>query len=79
MAVLLYYEACMEKDKNVQKLIDRLKRNIEECEQARIKMEQVAERYQDALNDVEVLRQTYDSLIATHNRLIDQFMEETNK
>jgi len=69
----------MEKDKNVQKLIDRLKRNIEECEQARIKMEQVAERYQDALNDVEVLRQTYDSLIATHNRLIDQFMEETNK
>lgn len=79
MAVLLYYEACMEKDKNVQKLIDRLKRNIEECEQARIKMEQVTERYQDALNDVEVLRQTYDSLIATHNRLIDQFMEKTNK
>lgn len=69
----------MEKDKNVQKLIDRLKRNIEECEQARIKMEQVTERYQDALNDVEVLRQTYDSLIATHNRLIDQFMEKTNK
>ena len=79
MAVLLYYEACMEKDKNVQKLIDRLKRNIEECEQARIKMEQVTERYQDALNDVEVLRQTYNSLIATHNRLIDQFIEKTNK
>ena len=69
----------MEKDKNVQKLIDRLKRNIEECEQARIKMEQVTERYQDALNDVEVLRQTYNSLIATHNRLIDQFIEKTNK
>lgn len=69
----------MEKDKNVQKLIDRLKRNIEECEQARIKMEQVTERYQDALNDIEVLRQTYDSLITTHNRLIDQFMEKTNK
>ena len=79
MAVLLYYEACMEKDKNVQKLVDRLKRNIEECEQARIKMEQVTERYQDALNDVEVLRQTYNSLIATHNRLIDQFIEKTNK
>lgn len=69
----------MEKDKNVQKLVDRLKRNIEECEQARIKMEQVTERYQDALNDVEVLRQTYNSLIATHNRLIDQFIEKTNK
>lgn len=69
----------MEKDKNVQKLVDRLKRNIEECEQARIKMEQVAEMYQDALNDVEVLRQTYNSLIATHNRLIDQFIEKTNK
>lgn len=69
----------MEKDKTVQKLIDRLKRNIEECEQARIKMEQVTERYQDALNDVEVLRQTYNSLIATHNRLIDQFIEKTNK
>ena len=69
----------MEKDKNVQKLIDRLKRNIEECEQARIKMEQVTERYQDALNDIEVLRQTYDSLITTHNRLIDQFIEKTNK
>lgn len=79
MAVLLYYEADMEKDKTVQKLIDRLKRNIEECEQARIKMEQVTERYQDALNDVEVLRQTYNSLIATHNRLIDQFIEKTNK
>lgn len=69
----------MEKDKNVQKLVDRLKRNIEECEHARIKMEQVTERYQDALNDVEVLRQTYNSLIATHNRLIDQFIEKTNK
>ena len=69
----------MEKDKNVQKLVDRLKRNIEECEQARIKMEQVTERYQDALNDVEVLRQTYNSLITTHNRLIDQFIEKTNK
>ena len=69
----------MEKDKNVQKLIDRLKRNIEECEQARIKMEQVTKRYQDALNDVEVLRQTYDSLITTHNRLINQFIEKTNK
>lgn len=69
----------MEKDKNVQKLVDRLKRNIEECEQARIKMEQVTERYQDALNDVEVLKQTYNSLIATHNRLIDQFIEKTNK
>lgn len=69
----------MEKDKNVQKLVDRLKRNIEECEQARIKMEQVTERYQDALNDIEVLRQTYNSLIATHNRLIDQFIEKTNK
>lgn len=79
MAVLLYYEADMEKDKTVQKLIDRLKRNIEECEQARIKMEQVTERYQDALNDVEVLRQTYNSLIATHNRLINQFIEKTNK
>ena len=69
----------MEKDKNVQKLIERLKRNIEECEQARIKMEQVTERYQDALNNIEVLRQTYDSLIATHNRLIEQFIEKTNK
>ena len=69
----------MEKDKNVQKLIDRLKRNIEECEQARIKMEQVIEKYEDAMNGVEVRRQTYESLIATHNRLIDQFIEKTNK
>lgn len=79
MAVLLYYEAEMEKDKTVQKLIDRLNKNIDECEKARIKMEQVIEKYEDAMNGVEVRRQTYESLIATHNNLIDQFIEKTNK
>lgn len=68
----------MEKDKTVQKLIDRLNKNIDECEKARIKMEQVIEKYEDAMNGVEVLRQTYESLIATHNNLIDQFINKTN-
>ena len=79
MTVLLYYEADMEKDKTVQKLIDRLNKNIDECEKARIKMEQVIEKYEDAMNGVEVRRQVYESLIATHNNLIDQFIEKTNK
>ena len=69
----------MGKDKTVQKLIDRLNKNIDECEKARIKMEQVIARYEDALSDVELLRQTYESLIITHNNLIDQFIEKTNK
>jgi len=79
VTVLLYYEADMEKDKTVQKLIDRLNKNIDECEKARIKMEQVIEKYEDAMNGVEVRRQVYESLIATHNNLIDQFIEKTNK
>lgn len=78
MTVLLYCEVEMEKDKTVQKLIDRLNKNIDECEKARIKMEQVIEKYEDAMNGVEVLRQTYESLIATHNNLIDQFINKTN-
>ena len=35
--------------------------------------------YEDALKEVELLKQTYESLIATHNDLINQFMEKINK
>ena len=82
MAVLLYYEAFMGKDKTskeIQEKLDRLNRNIDECEKTRKKMERVIERYDDALEEVGLLKQTYESLIATHNDLINQFMEKIKK
>lgn len=65
--------------KEIQEKLDRLNRNIDECEKARKKMERVIGRYEDAWKEVELLKQTYESLIATHNDLINQFMEKINK
>lgn len=84
MAVLLY-EAVMrkdktpkEKEKEVQEKLDRLKRNIEECEKTRVKMEQIIAMYEERMKDIDLLQQTYESLISTHNDLIDQLMQKIN-
>ena len=84
MAVLLY-EAVMgkdktpkEKEKEVQEKLNRLKRNIEECERTRIRMEQIIEKYKERMKDIDLLQETYESLISTHNGLIDQLMQKIN-
>ena len=84
MAVLLY-EAVMrkdktpkEKEKEVQEKLNRLKRNIEECERTRIRMEQIIEKYKERMKDIDLLQETYESLISTHNDLIDQLMQKIN-
>ena len=84
MAVLLY-EAVMgkdktpkEKEKEVQEKLNRLKRNIEECEKTRVKMEQIIAMYEERMKDIDLLQQTYESLISTHNDLIDQLMQKIN-
>lgn len=84
MAVLLY-EAVMrkdktpkEKEKEVQEKLNRLNRNIEECERTRIRMEQIIEKYKERMKDIDLLQETYESLISTHNDLIDQLMQKIN-
>ena len=84
MAVLLH-EAVMrkdktpkEKEKEVQEKLNRLKRNIEECEKTRVKMEQIIAMYEERMKDIDLLQQTYESLISTHNDLIDQLMQKIN-
>lgn len=82
MAVLLY-EAVMRKDKTpkekeIQEKLDRLKRNIDECEKTRVKMEQIIAMYEERMKDIDLLQQTYESLISTHNDLIDQLMQKIN-
>ena len=84
MAVLLY-EAVMrkdktpkEKEKEVQEKLNRLNRNIGECERTRIRMEQIIEKYKERMKDIDLLQETYESLISTHNDLIDQLMQKIN-
>jgi len=84
VAVLLY-EAVMrkdktpkEKEKEVQEKLNRLKRNIDECEKTRVKMEQIIAMYEERMKDIDLLQQTYESLISTHNDLIDQLMQKIN-
>ena len=84
MAVLLY-EAVMrkdktpkEKEKEVQEKLNRMKRNIDECEKTRVKMEQIIAMYEERMKDIDLLQQTYESLISTHNDLIDQLMQKIN-
>ena len=84
MAVLLY-EAVMrkdktpkEKEKEVQEKLNRLKRNIDECEKTRVKMEQIIAMYEERMKDIDLLQQTYESLISTHNDLIDQLIQKIN-
>ena len=82
MAVLLY-EAVMRKDKTpkekeIQDKLNRLNKNIDECEKVRIRMEQIIEKYKERMKDIDLLQETYESLISTHNDLIDQLMQKIN-
>lgn len=66
------------KEKEIQEKLDRLKRNIDECEKTRVKMEQIIAMYEERMKDIDLLQQTYESLISTHNDLIDQLMQKIN-
>ena len=67
-----------EKEKEVQEKLNRLKRNIDECEKTRVKMERIITMYEERMKDIDLLQQTYESLISTHNDLIDQLMQKIN-
>ena len=62
------------KEKERQGKLNRLNSNIEECEKTRQKMEEVIARYEDAIKEVGVLKETYESLISTHNNMIGQLI-----
>lgn len=62
------------KEKEIQEKLNRLNSNIEECEKTRQKMEEVIARYEDAIKEVGVLKETYESLISTHNNMIGQLI-----
>jgi len=62
------------KEKEIQGKLNRLNSNIEECEKTRQKMEEVIARYEDAIKEVEVSKETYESLISTHNNMIGQLI-----
>ena len=68
----------IQKEKEMQDKLNRLKRNIEECEKTRIRMEQIIEKYKERMKDIDLLQETYESLINTHNDLIDQLMQKIN-
>lgn len=61
-------------EKEIQEKLNRLNSNIEECEKTRQKMEEVIARYEDAIKEVVVLKETYESLISTHNNMIGQLI-----
>ena len=61
-------------EKEIQEKLNRLNSNIEECEKNRKKMEEVIARYEDAIKEVGVLKETYESLISTHNNMIGQLI-----
>lgn len=61
-------------EKEIQEKLNRLNSNIEECEKTRQKMEEVIARYEDAIKEVGVSKETYESLISTHNNMIGQLI-----
>lgn len=60
--------------KEIQEKLNRLNSNIEECEKTRQKMEEVIARYENAIKEYGVLKETYESLISTHNNMIGQLI-----
>ena len=61
-------------EKEIQEKLNRLNSNIDECEKTLQKMEEVIARYEDAIKEVGVLKETYESLISTHNNMIGQLI-----
>jgi len=66
------------KEKDIQEKIDRLNKSIDDCKKTQIRMEQIIEGYKARLKEVDLLRETYKSLIDTHNSLIDQLMQKVD-
>lgn len=66
------------REKEVQEKINRLNKSIDACKKVQTRMEQIIKMYEDRLKDIDLLQETYESLISTHNSLIDQLMQKIN-
>ena len=62
------------REKEIQEKINRLNKSIDDCKKVQARMEQIIKMYEDRLKDIDLLQETYESLISTHNGLIDQLM-----
>lgn len=66
------------REKEIQEKINRLDKSIDACKKVQTRMEQIIKMYEDRLKDIDLLQETYESLISTHNSLIDQLMQKIN-
>ena len=66
------------REKEIQEKINRLNKSIDACKKVQTRMEQIIKMYEDRLKDIDLLQETYESLISTHNGLIDQLMQKIN-
>ena len=66
------------REKEIQEKINRLNKSIGDCKKVQTRMEQIIKMYEDRLKDIDLLQETYESLISTHNSLIDQLMQKIN-
>lgn len=66
------------REKEIQEKINRLNKSIDDCKKVQARMEQIIKMYEDRLKDIDLLQETYESLINTHNGLIDQLMQKIN-
>lgn len=66
------------REKEIQEKINRLNKSIDACKKVQTRMEQITKMYEDRLKDIDLLQETYESLISTHNSLIDQLMQKIN-
>lgn len=66
------------REKEIQEKINRLNKSIDDCKKVQTRMEQIIKMYEDRLKDIDLLQETYESLISTHNGLIDQLMQKIN-
>lgn len=66
------------REKEIQEKINRLDKSIDACKKVQTRMEQIIKMYEDRLKDIDLLQETYESLISTHNGLIDQLMQKIN-
>ena len=64
------------REKEIQEKINRLNKSIDDCKKVQARMEQIIKMYEDRLKDIDLLQETYESLISTHNGLIDQLMQK---
>lgn len=66
------------REKEIQEKINRLNKSIDDCKKVQARMEQIIKMYEGRLKDIDLLQETYESLISTHNGLIDQLMQKIN-